>query len=328
MPTPPNAAATRAARVAVVGTGYVGSTTAYALLISGTAAEIVLIDRNSQRAKGHVQDLKDAELFSHTTRVLAGDFADCGSADVIIVTAGVGHRPGAPRLEYLKENASIVKGIVEEISKHNPCGILLIASNPVDVLTYGAWKWSGLPVHRVLGSGTTLDTSRFRMILAEHCGMSPNNVHAYIVGEHGDSQVPVLSSARIAGVPLEDFYRELQLPFEEEVLRSLAARARTAAAEIIGSKGATYYGIAAALVRIVDAILRDEHAVLTVSSVVPNSMTLGDVALSLPTIVGRDGIKRVLPIALNHSEDQALRASASVLHGYIASLEAGSAAAA
>jgi L-lactate dehydrogenase len=328
MQTPPNAVATRAARVAVVGTGYVGSTTAYALLISGTAAEIVLIDRNSQRAKGEVQDLKDAELFSHTTRILAGDFADCGSADVIIVTAGVGHRPGAPRLEYLKENASIVKGIVEEISKHNPCGILLIASNPVDVLTYGAWKWSGLPVHRVLGSGTTLDTSRFRMILAEHCGMSPNNVHAYIVGEHGDSQVPVLSSARIAGVPLEDFYRELQLPFEEEVLRSLAARARTAAAEIIDSKGATYYGIAAALVRIVDAILRDEHAVLTVSSVVPNSMTLGDVALSLPTIVGRDGIKRVLPIALSHSEDQALRASAAVLHGYIATLEAGSAAAA
>ena len=328
MQTPTNDAATRAARVAVVGTGYVGSTTAYALLISGTAAEIVLIDRTSPRAKGHVQDLKDAELFSHTTRVLAGDFADCGSADVIIVTARVGHRPGAPRLEYLKENASIVKAIVEEISKHNPCGILLIASNPVDVLTYGAWKWSGLPVHRVLGSGTTLDTSRFRMILAEHCGMSPNNVHAYIVGEHGDSQVPVLSSARIAGVPLEDFYRELQLPFEGEVLRSLAARARTAAAEIIGSKGATYYGIAAALVRIVDAILRDEHAVLTVSSVVPNSMTLGDLALSLPTIVGRDGIKRVLPIALSHSEEQALHASAAVLHGYIATLEAGPAAAA
>jgi L-lactate dehydrogenase len=326
--TTPYAAATRAARVAVVGTGYVGSTTAYALLISGIAAEIVLIDRNHQRAKGHVQDLKDAELFSHTTRVLAGDFSDCASADVIIVTAGVGHRPGAPRLEYLSENASIVKGIVEEIASHNPCGILLVASNPVDVLTYGAQKWSGLPVQRVLGSGTTLDTSRFRMILAEHCGMSPNNVHAYIVGEHGESQVPVLSSARIAGVPLEDFCRELHLPFEEEVFRSLAVRARTAAAEIIGNKGATYYGIAAALVRIVDAILRDEHAVLTVSSVVPDSMTLGDVALSLPTIVCRDGIKRVLPIGLSHSEDQALRASASVLHGYIATLDAGPQAAA
>jgi len=318
----PYTAATHPARVAVVGSGHVGSTTAYALLISGTAAEIVLIDRNEELAKGHVQDLKDAELFSHTTRVIAGDFADCASADVIIVTAGVGHRPGAPRLEYLQENASIMKRIVGEISKHKPCGVLLIASNPVDVLTYGAWRWSGLPVHRVLGSGTTLDTSRFRMILAEHCGMSPNNVHAYIIGEHGDSQVPVLSSARIAGMPLQDFCRELQLPFEEEALRGLAIRARTEAAEIIESKGATYYGIAAALVRIVDAILRDEHAVLTVSSLVPDSMTLGEVALSLPTIVGRDGIKRVLPIALSQHEDQALRASAGVLQRYIATLDA------
>lgn len=328
MQTPQNAAATRAARVAVVGTGYVGSTTAYALLISGTAAEIVLVDRHSERAQGHVQDLKDAELFSHATRVLAGDFADCETADVIIVTAGVGHRPGAPRLEYLRENASIVKGIVEEIAKYKPCGILLIASNPVDVLTYGAWKWSGLPAHRVLGSGTTLDTSRFRMRLAEHCGISPNNVHAYIVGEHGDSQVPVLSSARIAGVPLEDFCRELQLPCDKEVLKGIAARARTAAAEIIGGKGATYYGIAAALVRIVDAILRNEHAVLTVSSVVPESMALGEVALSLPTIVGRDGIQRVLPISLNQPEEQALRASAGILKSYIATLDEGPAAAA
>jgi L-lactate dehydrogenase len=313
--------ATRAARVAIVGAGYVGATTAYALLLSGAAAEIVLIDRDHERAKGHVLDLKDAELFSHTAHVLAGEFSDCAIADVIILTAGVGHRPGAPRLEYLKENASIVKGIVEEISKHNPCGILLIASNPVDVLTFAACKWSGLPAHRVLGSGTTLDTSRFRMRLAEHCGISPNNVHAYIIGEHGDSQVPVLSSARIARLTLEEFCRELQLPCDEQTLRSIANCARTAASEIIKSKGATYYGIAAALVRIVEAILRNEQAVLTVSSVVPESMGLGDLALSLPTIVGREGIKRVLPVALNPSEDQALRASAQVLKSYIATLD-------
>jgi L-lactate dehydrogenase len=317
---------TRAARVAVVGAGYVGATTAYALLISGAAAEIVLIDRDHERAKGHVLDLEDAELFSHTARVLAGDFSDCATADVIILTAGVGHRPGAPRLEYLKENASIVKGIVEEIAKYNPCGILLIASNPVDVLTYAACKWSGLPANRVLGSGTALDTSRFRMRLAEHCGISPNNVHAYIIGEHGDSQVPVLSSARIARLTLEDFCRELQLPGDEQTLRDIADRARTAASEIIKSKGATYYGIAAALVRIVSAILRNENAVLTVSSVVPESMGLGDIALSLPTIVGREGIKRVLPVALNPSEDEALHASAEVLKKYIATLDQGPAA--
>ena len=314
---------TRTARVAVVGAGYVGATTAYALLISGVAAEIVLIDRDHERAKGHVLDLKDAELFSHTARVLAGDFSDCATADVIILTAGVGHRPGAPRLEYLKENASIVKGIVEEISKHNPCGILLIASNPVDVLTYAACKWSGLPINRVLGSGTALDTSRFRMRLAEHCGISPNNVHAYIIGEHGDSQVAVLSSARIARLTLEEFCHELQLPCDQQTLKGIADHARTAASEIIKSKGATYYGIAAALVRIVSAILRNEHAVLTVSSVVPESMGLGNLALSLPTIVGREGIKRVLPISLNPSEDEALRASAQVLKTYIATLDAG-----
>lgn len=311
----------RASRVAVVGTGFVGSTTAYALLICGTASEIVLIDRDRKRAEGHVQDLKDAELFSHTARVLAGDFSECSSADVIIITAGVGHKPGAPRLEYLKENASIVRGIVDEIAKHNPCGILLVASNPVDVLTYGVWKWSGLPASRVLGSGTALDTSRFRLRLAEHCGMSPNNVHAYIIGEHGDSQVPVLSSARIAGVPLEEFYRELQVPYDEEVLRGIAGRAKTAASEIIGGKGATYYGIAAALVRIVNAILRDEHAVMTVSSLVPACMGMGAVALSLPTLVGRDGVKRVLPISLSRTEDDALRASAEVLKAYIATLD-------
>ena len=317
---------TRTARVAIVGVGYVGATTAYALLISGVAAEIVLIDRDHQRAKGHVLDLKDAELFSHTARVLAGEFSDCATADVIIFTAGVGHRPGAPRLEYLKENASIVRGIVEEIAKHNPCGILLIASNPVDVLTYAACKWSGLPANRVLGSGTALDTSRFRMRLAEHCGISPNNVHAYIIGEHGDSQVAVLSSARIARLTLEEFCRELQLPCDEQILRDIATGARTAASEIIKSKGATYYGIAAALVRIVSAILRNEHAVLTVSSVVPASMGLGELAFSLPTIVGREGVKRVLPVALNPAEDQALRASAQVLKSYIATLDEGPAA--
>jgi L-lactate dehydrogenase len=318
--TPLNSA-TRTARVAVVGTGYVGATTAYALLISGAAAEIVLIDRDHERAQGHVLDLKDAELFSHTARVVAGDFSDCATADVIILTAGVGHRPGAPRLEYLKENASIVKGIVDEISKHNPCGILLVASNPVDVLTYATWKWSGLPVNRVLGSGTILDTSRFRMRLAEYCGISPNNVHAYIIGEHGESQVAVLSSARIARLTPEEFCRELQLPCNDDTLKNIAQSARLAAAEIIKSKGATYYGIAAALVRIVQAILRNEHAVLTVSSVVPESMGLGDVALSLPAIVGREGIKRVLPVSLNSTESQALHASSQVLKTYIATLK-------
>jgi L-lactate dehydrogenase len=311
--SPPINVSNGIARVAIVGTGLVGSTTAYALLISGTALEIVLVDRDKKRAEGHVHDLRDAEVFSHRARVLAGDFSDCCLADVIIITVGVSQSPSMKsRLDNLKESASILRGIVDDVVRHNPCGILLIASNPVDVLTYAAWKWSGLPASRVIGSGTTLDTSRFRRRLAERYGVAADNVHAYIIGEHGDSQVPVLSSARIAGMPLEGFCQELALPYDET---------RVAGFEIIGAKGATYYGIGAALIRIVGAILRDENAVLTVSSLAPASMGLGEVSLSLPTIVNRSGVARVLSIPLNQAERQALHASAETLKQHIATLD-------
>jgi L-lactate dehydrogenase len=311
----------RIPRVAIVGTGFVGSTTAYALLISGTAAEIVLIDRDRRRAEGHVQDLRDAELFSHNTRIFTGDLADCSSADVTIITTGVSQSDSKSRLDGLRETAAILKGLVQGVSSHNPHGILLIASNPVDVLTYAAWKWSGLPASRVIGSGTTLDTSRFRRRLAERYGVASDNVHAYIIGEHGDTQVPVISSARIAGVPLEGFCRELGLCDEERALKTIANDTRAAGLQIIKAKGATYYGIGAALVRIVRAILRDEQAVLTVSSLVPQSMELGEVFFSLPAIINRDGVARVLSIPLSRSEQEALKGSAEVLKQYIAALD-------
>ena len=331
MPTPsPNTShgspsmsvSNRIARVAIVGTGFVGSTTAYALLISGTAHEIVLVDRDKKRAEGHVHDLRDAEVFSHNARVVAGDFSDCCLADVIILTVGVSQSTSMrSRLDNLKESAFILKGIVEDVVRQNPCGILLIASNPVDVLTYAAWKWSGLPASRIIGSGTTLDTSRFRRRLAERYGVSPDNVHAYIIGEHGDSQVPILSSARIAGMPLEGFCQELALPYDENAVRKIANDTRTAGFEIIGAKGATYYGIGAALIRIVGAILQDENAILTVSSLAPASMGLGEVSLSLPTIINRSGVARVLSIPLNQAERQALHASAEILKQHIATLD-------
>ena len=195
-------------RVAIVGTGFVGASTAYALLISGTAAEIVLIDRDRKRAEGQADDLRDAALFSPYVKVLAGDFSECRNADVTIITAGASQTPEVKsRLDNLQESASILKHIVEEIGCHQP-RLLLVASNPVDVLTYAAWKWSGLPAGRVMGSGTSLDTSRFRRRLGEMYHVAPESVHAYIIGEHGDSQVAVLSSARIAGISLEDFCRE------------------------------------------------------------------------------------------------------------------------
>ncbi|RZU43594.1 L-lactate dehydrogenase [Edaphobacter modestus] len=311
----------RIPRVAIVGTGLVGSTTAYALLLSKTPAEIVLINRDKRRADGHVQDLRDAEVFSHTTRVVAGHFDDCCSADVIIITVGVSQSGQRSRLESLNETAAILKNLVLKVARCNPHGILLIASNPVDVLTYAAWKWSGLPPNRVIGSGTSLDTSRFRRRLAEHYGVASDNVHAYVIGEHGESQVPVTSSARIAGMSLENFCRELGLPHDEDMLRKIANDTRATGLEIIRAKGATYYGIGTALARITGAILRDEHAVLTVSSLVPESMGLGEVSLSLPTIITRDGVARVVSIPLDVSERHALEASAETLKQYIAALK-------
>ena len=312
---------TRIPRVAIVGTGFVGSTTAYALLLSRTPAEIVLIDRDERRADGHVQDLRDAEVFSHTTRVVTGQFGDCCSADVIIITAGASQSGRRSRLENLNETAAILKGLVLDVARSNPHGILLIASNSVDVLTYAAWKWSGLPPSRVIGSGTSLDTSRFRRRLAEHYGVASDNVHAYVIGEHGESQVALISSARIAGVPLESFCRELDLPYDKDELRQIVKDTQAAGLETIRAKGATYYGIGTALARIADAILRDEHAVLTVSSLAPASMGLGEVSLSLPTIITRDGVGRVVSIPLDASERQALEASAETLKHYIATLK-------
>jgi L-lactate dehydrogenase len=311
---------TRIPRIAIVGAGFVGSTTAYALMMSGMAAEIALIDRDVRRAEGHVNDLRDAEVFSHTTRVFVGDFSDCCGADITVITAGVSQSGQKSRAEGLRETGAILHGLVSEVCLQNPRGILLIASNPVDALTYAAWRWSGLPSDRVIGSGTSLDTSRFRRRLAERCGVASANVHAYIIGEHGDSQIPVLSSARVAGSSLAEFCDQLGVPCEETELARIASETRTAGVDIIDAKGATYYGIGAALVRIIRAILHDERAILTVSSRVPESMQLGGVALSLPSIVDRHGIARVLSVSLNVSERKALEASAEAVKRNIATL--------
>lgn len=311
----------RLPRIAVVGTGFVGSTTAYALLMSGTPAEIILIDRDRRRAEGHAHDLRDAEAFTCSGRILVGDFCDCCSADVTIITTGVSQAGLKSRLDGLKQTAPVVRALVEDIVRHNPRGILLIASNPVDVLTYAAWKWSGFPAGRVIGSGTALDTSRLRRRLAARYGISSDHVHAYVIGEHGDSQVPVLSSARVAGVPLEEFCRQLGLPHEGSALDKIADETRAAGLEIISAKGATYFGIGAALARVVRAILRDENAVLTVSSLVPEFMELGAVSLSLPAIVNRNGVAKVLSIPLSADERSALEASARAMKEQIALLE-------
>lgn len=307
-------------RVAVVGMGNVGATFAYALLLSGYAAEIVLIDVNRAKAEGEAMDLNHTEPFAHATRIWAGDYSDCANAAVTVVTAGAAQRPGETRLDLVKRNAAIFREVIPEISKHSPNGILLIATNPVDVLTYLSLKLSGMPPERVIGSGTILDTARFRHLLSEHFGVDPRSVHAHIIGEHGDSEVPAWSLANIAGMRLPDFAKASGIPYDEEKMDEIFRQTRDAAYAIIERKGATFYAVAAGLLRIVEAILRNQHTILSVSSSITCAYGISDVCLSLPTVLGRKGVERVLHVALSPSEQAGLRHSAEVLKLTIASL--------
>ena len=307
------APASNPVRVVVIGSGNVGATFAYALLFRGLAAEIVLIDANHARAEGEAMDLNHAEPFTHPTRVWAGDYDDCAGAAIVVISAGAGQRPGETRLDLVKKNAEIFSKIVPEVTRRNPDGVLLIATNPVDVLAQVSQKLSGLPPNRVIGSGTILDTARFRYLLGQHFGVEARSVHAYIIGEHGDSEVPVWSLANIAGLRLADYADLNGMTQDPSTLDDIFRRTRDAAYHIIQRKGATYYAVAAGLMRIVEAILRDQHTVLSVSSLIGDYYGIDNLCLSLPTVVGRNGIERVLRLQLNDTEQKALQHSAEVL---------------
>jgi L-lactate dehydrogenase len=309
-------------RVAVVGTGNVGASFAYALLLSGLASEIVLIDANRRRAEGEAMDLQHAVPFAKPTRVWAGDYADCSGAAVTVVAAGAAQKPGETRLDLVRKNAAIFGQIVPNIAEANPNGIILVATNPVDVLSYETWRLSGLPPERVIGSGTILDTARFRAALSDHFGVDPRSVHAFIAGEHGDSEVPVWSSANIAGMHLREFCSANGLRYDQDEMDAIFAATRDAAYEIIQRKGATYYAVGAGLLRIVEAIVRNQRTVLSVSSLIRDYNGIDDVYLSLPAVVHRNGVERVLRIDLSVTEFDGLRASARVLRETIESLHA------
>jgi L-lactate dehydrogenase len=311
----------RPVRVAIVGVGDVGSTFAYALLLSGLAAEIVLIDANRAKAEGEAMDLNHTVPFTHPTRIWAGDYTDCAGAAITVLTAGAKQKPGQSRLDCLQANARIWREIVPQIARHNPRGILLVATNPVDVLTYAALKLSGLPAARVLGSGTILDTARFRFLLSQHFGVDARSVHAYIIGEHGDSEVPAWSLANIAGMHLPDYCRAQGLPYEPEQMQKIFESTRDAAYHIIERKGATYYAVAAGLLRITQSILRHQNTVLSVSSLIEDYCGISDLCFSLPTVVDRGGIQRVLRLELDKTETAKLRHSAAVLRETIAALD-------
>ncbi len=311
----------RPIRIAVLGTGHVGSTFAYTLLLSGLAEEIVLLDINRARAEGEAMDLNHTEPFTHPTRIWAGDYPDCAGAAVTVIAAGAAQNPGETRLDLLQRNAGIFAQIVPQVARHNPGGIILVATNPVDVLTWASLKLSGLPPARVIGSGTILDTARFRFLLGEYFGVDARSVHAHIIGEHGDSEVPAWSLGTIGGMHLRDFAAANNIPYDQRRMNEIFTRTRDAAYHIIARKGATYYAVAAGLVRIVEAILRNQHTVLSVSSLVNGYYGIRDLCLSLPTVLGRGGVERVLCLPLNEQEQQGLRRSADILQQTIARLQ-------
>lgn len=291
-------------RVVVIGVGAVGSTTAYTLLLRSRMDELVLIDANAGKAVGDALDMNHGMPFLGQTKVWAGTYEDCKGADIVIVTAGAAQKPGEPRLNLLKRNIAIYESIVSEVLKYNDNGILLIATNPVDIMSYFCWQKSGWPTNRVIGSGTILDSARFRYLIGEKLQLDPRSVHAHIIGEHGDSELPVWSLANVAGS---------QLNLSEEEKSDIFLHTRDAAYEIIEAKGATYYAIALALDRIVTAILRNESAVLNVSTLVENYHGLSNVYMGVPCVVDRQGVREVLDIPITEEEKELLHRSANKL---------------
>lgn len=304
-------------KIAIVGAGRVGSTFAYALAASGLAREIVLIDANLGRAEGEAMDIEHAVPFSVPVAVKPGLVADAAGAAVTVITAGAAQREGESRPALVRRNAEMMHGVATELARINPEGLIVVTSNPVDALTFAALRFTGLPPARVFGSGTVLDTARLRAELSAHYGVDARNVHAYVLGEHGDSEVVAWSTARLANVPLTEYCRLTGMACTRADMDEIAVRVRQAAYEIIRRKGATNFAIAAALTRIVEAVLRDEASVLTVSTLVEGHYGIRDVCLSLPAVIGRAGVQRVLPIPLSESEAAQLRSSADAVRATI-----------
>lgn len=308
-------------KAAIIGCGFVGSASAFSLMQSGLFSELVLLDANREKAEGEALDIAHGIPFARQMKIYAGDYDDIMDAAVIIVTAGANQKPDETRLDLVHKNVQIFKSIIPEIAKRDYQGILLIVANPVDILTYTALKLSSMPQNRVIGSGTVLDTARLKYRLGEHLSVDSRSVHAFIVGEHGDSEIAVFSSANVSGIPLNRFC-EMRGHFEyEAATRRIAEEVKNSAYEIIAKKHATYYGIAMSVKRICEAIVRDEKSILPISAMMHGEHGISDVVLSMPAIVGKDGIETQVPISLSEEEEAKLRASADTLKRVIAGLD-------
>lgn len=300
-------------KVAVVGLGFVGSASAFALMQSGLFSEMVLVNRDMSKAEGEALDISHGLPFAKPMKIYAGTYDDIVDAAVIVITSGAGQKPGETRLDLVRKNVEVYRSIIPEIAKRDCEGILLIVSNPVDILTSVAVKLSGFPENRVFGSGTVLDTARLKYLLGEHLNVDSRSVHAFIIGEHGDSEIAAWSSANVSGVPLHNFC-EMRGHFEhEKAMYEIAEGVKNSAYEIIEKKKATYYGIAMSVKRICEAIVRDEKSILPISSIQHGQYGIEGVALSMPAVVGKNGVETLVPIELNEAEQTALRQSADTL---------------
>lgn len=307
-------------KIGIVGTGFVGATAAYALVMRGVGREIVLVDANKARAAAEADDIAHAVPFANALEVNDGEYADLRGAQVVILAAGSNQKPGETRMQLLERNAAIFREIIPQVLDNAPEARIVVATNPVDVMTHLAAHFAskrGVPFSRVIGSGTTLDTARFRLLLARHVGIDSSHVHAYVLGEHGDSEVLTWSVATVANYPLEQFCASHGIPLDEQVRANMDERVRRAAYHIINGKGATYYGIGSALARITQAILNDQRAILTVSSRQANVVGTQDVTLSLPQLVGGNGILDTYMPPLSEDELSALGKSAQVIRAAV-----------
>ena len=307
-------------KIVVIGCGAVGSTFAYTAVLRGLAGELVLMDATRAKAEGDALDLNHGLPFVPPVRISAGDYDDVSGADIVVIAAGAGQKPGETRLDLVKKNAAIFREIIPRVAERAPRAILLVATNPVDVLSYLTYRLSGFPASRVIGSGTLLDSARFRYLIGQAASIDPRSVHAYIIGEHGDSELPVWSRSNIAGVSLTEPSPYWPLTGDKAQRDRLFEETRDAAYRIIERKGATYYAIALALARIVEAVLRDENAVLTVSTLLQDFHGISDLYLGVPAVVGRSGVRQVIQPTLDEGEKERLRHSADVLRRTVDSL--------
>jgi L-lactate dehydrogenase len=311
-------------KTGIVGSGFVGATAAYALVMRGVGRRVVLVDMNHARAEAEADDIQHAVPFAHPLEVTPGDYADLAGCRVVVVSAGVGQKPGETRLELLGRNAQVFKQVIPRILEHAPEAILLIATNPVDIMTHLAARYAGevgVPSSRVIGSGTTLDTARFRSLVGRQLKVDSQHIHAYVLGEHGDSEVLPWSLVSVGGIPLPEFCTGREISICEDDYAAVDEKVRRAAYHIIEGKGATYYGIGSAIARITEVILGDERSILTVCTPMPDVVGVKDVTVSLPNLVGGEGIIQTFFPQLSETETEALRNSAQVVRSVIDQLE-------